>query len=132
MLCTTIPPPPEKAWRVVLTGETLESTAQAAGVSLLQLVVANPHVDWTALRAGQRVWIGHVHVMRQGETLFDLANAYGTAKVAILEANSYGSFQTPETMRCGSLVRVPNRPHPPYPLLRCVVDKVKGLFLRKV
>jgi lysozyme len=94
---------------VVTGGETLESIADAYGVSLDELVVANPQL----VKAGDKLSIpvrvaapspGRTYTVKPGDTLSRIAAKFGTTVTAIAARNGIAN---PNLIRVGQVLTVP-------------------------
>lgn len=90
------PAPSQGVQHVVAWGETIQLIASRYGVSADDIVAANNLADPNLIRAGDVLIIPGVsapsaepgvHIVRRGETLRSIANAYGTTVDAIARAN---------------------------------------------
>ncbi|MFO7255074.1 MAG: LysM peptidoglycan-binding domain-containing protein [Bacillota bacterium] len=100
----------------IRAGDTFFSLAQRFGVTVDELIDANPGVDPDALRIGQEICIpteppgpecpgGTLYTIRSGDTLFSLANRFNTTVDAILEANPL--ITDPDNLRVGQIICIP-------------------------
>lgn len=99
-ICVPLPAPPTCTGQLytVRAGDSLFSIAQAFGLTVAALLAANPQItDPSRIFPGQIICIpkdtpmecvgGTMHVVRAGDTLFNLANYYGSTVQAIIAAN---------------------------------------------
>ncbi|BAW01078.1 metalloendopeptidase-like membrane protein [Thermus thermophilus] len=102
-------PPGVEAYRV-RPGDTLEAIAKRFGVSLLDLVSANPTLEsLDRLVAGSELYIprkakGLVVALGEGQTLLDLAERFGLSPVELARANG---VKDPLALRPGDRVLIP-------------------------
>lgn len=102
-------PPGVEAYRV-RPGDTLEAIAKRFGVSLLDLVSANPTLEsLDRLVVGSELYIprkakGLVVVLGEGQTLLDLAERFGLSPVELARANG---VKNPLALRPGDRVLIP-------------------------
>lgn len=102
-------PPGVEAYRV-RPGDTLEAIAKRFGVSLLDLVSANPTLEsLDRLVVGSELYIprkvkGLVVVLGEGQTLLDLAERFGLSPVELARANG---VKDPLALRPGDRVLIP-------------------------
>jgi peptidoglycan endopeptidase LytF len=77
-------------------GDTLFELAQRFGTTVAAIIAANPGIDPTRLVPGQQICIpvpappvcsGFFYTIRPGDTLFELAQRFGTTVAAIIAAN---------------------------------------------
>lgn len=114
---TSAPSPtatPEVTVHVVSFGETLFSIAQAYGVTLDALIAANGLTYSSLIYVGQELVIpragevtpvaGEVYLVQYGDTLFSIAQAYGTTVEALAEANG---LTYPYTIYLGQSLVIP-------------------------
>ncbi|MCC9077391.1 type 4a pilus biogenesis protein PilO [Litorilinea aerophila] len=106
--------PPGTTVHVVQPGETLFSIARRYGTTVEALMAANGLTS-TTIRVGQRLIIvpatgvtvtppnTTIHVVRRGETLFSIAQQYGTTVEAIMAANGMRS----DRIYAGQTLRIP-------------------------
>ena len=81
----------------VVAGDTLFSIAARFGTTVIAIIQANPGIDPTRLFVGQRICIpvpappvcpgGFFYTVVAGDTLFSIANRFGTTVSAIIQAN---------------------------------------------
>ncbi len=102
-------PPGVEVYRV-RPGDTLGGLARRFGLSLLDLVSANPNLDsLDRLAVGSTLYIprrakGLLVALPEGETLVDLARRFGLSPLAVARANG---LQDPTALRPGDLVLLP-------------------------
>ncbi len=127
-----LPPPPSCPngfIHVVQPGETLFSIAQRFGASLNAVIAANPQLtNPNAIFPGQQICVptapvpppppppacpGFFHVVQSGETLFGIAQRFGTTVNAILAVNP--SITNPNLIFPGQRICIPTGPVPPPP-----------------
>lgn len=102
-------PPGVEAYRV-RPGDTLEAIAKRFGVSLLDLVSANPTLEsLDRLVVGSELYIprkakGLVVALGEGQTLLDLAERFGLSPVELARANG---VKNPLALRPGDRVLIP-------------------------
>jgi len=99
---------------IVSAGETIFSIAQAYGVTLDALIAANGLTYSSLIYVGQELVIpgageitpvaGQVYVVQYGDTLFSIAQAYGTTVEALAEANG---LTYPYTIYVGQTLVIP-------------------------
>ncbi|HEY8529251.1 MAG TPA: SafA/ExsA family spore coat assembly protein [Paenibacillaceae bacterium] len=110
---------------VVKEGETLWGIAQKHGVSLDELIKANPQIqNPDVIHPGMKVKIPaaaqprpeliHQHKVKQGDTLWKLAKAWGIPLSTLIKANPH--LKNPHVLLTGEIVNIPKVPgHPPQP-----------------
>jgi len=102
-------PPGVEVYRV-RPGDTLQGVASRYGISVLDLVSANPSLEsLDRLVAGSILYIpkrtkGLLVVLPEGETLVDLAARFGLSPVAVARANG---VKDPLDLKPGDLVLLP-------------------------
>ncbi len=102
-------PPGVEAYRV-RPGDTLQSVASRYGVSVLDLVSANPSLEsLDRLVAGSVLYIpkkvkGLVVALPEGQTLVDLAARFGLSPVEVARVNGLAN---PAELKAGDLVLLP-------------------------
>ncbi|GGM94305.1 peptidase M23 [Thermus composti] len=102
-------PPGVEAYRV-RPGDTLESIARRHGLSLLDLISANPSLEsLDQLVAGTVLYLpkkakGLLVSLGEGQTLLDLAGRFGLDPVQVARANG---VKDPTELRPGDLVLLP-------------------------
>ncbi len=102
-------PPGVEAYRV-RPGDTLAGIASRFGVSVLDLVSANPSLEsLDRLVAGSVLYVprgakGLLLTLGEGETLVDLASRFGLSPVWVAKANG---VENPAELRPGDLVLLP-------------------------
>lgn len=106
---------PRGTLHTVQPGESLFLIAQSFGITLTELLRANPQItDPNRIQVGQAVCIpgivtpppcpGFIYPVRPGETLFALARRFGTTVEAILAANP---GVVPERLTVGQELCIP-------------------------
>ncbi len=105
---------PQVTVHIVSFGETLFSIAQAYGISMEALATANgltyPYLIYVGQelvipRAGEVTPVaGQVYVVQYGDSLFSIAQAYGTSVEALAEANG---LTYPYTIYVGQTLVIP-------------------------
>ncbi len=116
-VATPIPSPtatPQVAVHIVSFGETLFCIAQAYGVTMEAIAAANGLTYPYLIYVGQELVIpeagevtpvaGQVYVVQYGDTLFSIAQAYGTSVEALAEANG---LTYPYTIYVGQQLVIP-------------------------
>ncbi len=102
-------PPGVEAYRV-RPGDTLQSVASRYGVSVLDLVSANPSLEsLDRLVAGSVLYVpkkvkGLVVALPEGQTLVDLAARFGLSPVEVARVNGLAN---PAELKAGDLVLLP-------------------------
>jgi len=106
--------PPGSTFYVIAPGDTLFSLARRFGVSVADIIVANPGIDPFNLRVGQRICIPQAqklcpmgtfaYTIRAGDTLFNIAQRFGTTVQRLLAINP---GIDPLNLRIGSTICVP-------------------------
>jgi peptidoglycan endopeptidase LytF len=102
---------------VIQAGDTFFQLSQRFNVSVDAIIAANPGVNPNILQIGQTVCIpteppgppecpGFIYTIRAGDTLFSLANRFGTTVDAILEANP---GLDPRSLQVGRRICIPSR-----------------------
>ncbi|HEX3044483.1 MAG TPA: LysM domain-containing protein [Bacillota bacterium] len=101
---------------IIRAGDTLFSLAERFGTTVAAILAANPGLDPNALRIGQNICIPGVlpptgcptgtttYTIRAGDTLFSLAQRFGTTVAAILAANP---GLNPNALRIGQNICIP-------------------------
>ncbi|HHX44795.1 MAG TPA: LysM peptidoglycan-binding domain-containing protein [Chloroflexi bacterium] len=109
----------------VVEGDTLFSIARRCGVSVEQILAANPGVpDPNRILVGQRLVLPsggpNIYVVREGETLFSIAQRFGTTVEALLAVNP--GITDPNRILAGQVLvihdpgfRPPPRTPTPFP-----------------
>ncbi|NLM36517.1 MAG: LysM peptidoglycan-binding domain-containing protein [Firmicutes bacterium] len=103
----------------IRAGDTFFSLASRFGVTVQALTSANPGVNPNNLQVGQQICIpapapiqtpatcsGFIYIIRSGDTLFSLAQRFGTTVAAITAANP---GINPNQLQVGQQVCIPNR-----------------------
>ena len=100
----------------IRAGDTFFSLAARFNVTVQQLAAANPGVDPNRLMIGQQICIptappvgcpgGTLYTIRAGDTLFALAQRFGTAVAAILAANP---GLDPNNLQVGRMICIPGQ-----------------------
>jgi len=104
---------------VVKEGETLWGIAQKYGVSLDELIKANPQIqNPDVIHPGMKVKIPasaepkpeliHQHKVKQGDTLWKLAKAWGIPLSTLIKANPH--LKNPNALLTGEIVNIPKVP----------------------
>ncbi|HEY8343797.1 MAG TPA: LysM domain-containing protein [Bacillota bacterium] len=98
----------------IRAGDTFFSLAARFNVTVQQLAAANPGVDPNRLMIGQQICIptappvacpgGTLYTIRAGDTLFALAQRFGTTVAAILAANP---GLDPNNLQVGRIICIP-------------------------
>lgn len=130
-----IPPAPPSCsgqLHVVVAGETLTSIALAFGVSVQDILRANPQItNPNVIFAGQVICIptvtpipcpnGFIYTVQSGETLSAIARRFGITLQALLAANP--QITNPDVIQVGQQICIPTAPPPPPPVRgrRCLV-----------
>ncbi len=102
--------PPGVRRYVVQKGDTLEGIAKKFGLSVLELVSANPTLDsLDRIPLGATLLIpeekkGRIVALAPGMSLFDLAERYGLEVGALAEANG---VKSPLELKAGDLILIP-------------------------
>ncbi|MGI6604014.1 MAG: LysM peptidoglycan-binding domain-containing protein [bacterium] len=126
--------PEIRRW-IVQAGDTLYQIARAVGVSLDQLLAANPGIDPNNLQIGTAITIpdtgvnpdappcpgGVYWVVAQGDTIYGIAQATGVDVADIIAANPQVD---PNNLRVGDRICVPRSPIVPPEIPPCP----SGLF----
>lgn len=116
---TTIPP---GGVHVVQAGETLFSISRRYGISVSSLTTVNHLVNPSAIYAGQRLVLpggaaasgspgytpatsSTTHTVSAGETLFSIAQRYGTSGWVLAQANNIGN---PSLLYSGQVLTIPS------------------------
>lgn len=100
----------------IRAGDTFFSLAARFNVTVQQLAAANPGVDPNRLMIGQQICIptappvgcpgGTLYTIRAGDTLFALAQRFGTTVAAILAANP---GLDPNNLQVGRMICIPGQ-----------------------
>lgn len=100
----------------IRAGDTFFGLAARFNVTVQQLAAANPGVDPNRLMIGQQICIptappvecpnGRLYTIRAGDTLFALAQRFGTTVAAILAANP---GLDPNSLQVGRMICIPNQ-----------------------
>ncbi|MBW4828173.1 MAG: LysM peptidoglycan-binding domain-containing protein [Clostridiaceae bacterium] len=98
-------------------GDTLFGIGQRFGVSVQELIRANPGINPNSLRIGQVICIprgvtpqpvpcpnGFFYTIRQGDTLFNIGQRFGVSVDTLLRANP---GIDPNNLRIGQLICIP-------------------------
>lgn len=104
---------------VVKEGETLSAIARKHGVSLEEILRANPDIrDPDVIRPGMKIRIPaapppayelmHKHTVQQGDTLWKLAKAWGVPLADMIKANP--QLKNPNALMTGEIVNIPKVP----------------------
>ncbi|MBO8127541.1 MAG: SafA/ExsA family spore coat assembly protein, partial [Firmicutes bacterium] len=127
------PPPPKTCTGFIYTvqsGDTMFRIAQRFGVSLDALIEANPQItDPNRIFPGQRICVprveapgpppppqcsGFIYTVKQGDTLFLIAQRFGVTLNALIAANP--QITDPNRIQVGQQICVPTGvPTPPPP-----------------
>ena len=120
------PPPCSGFFYTIRPGDTLFELAQRFGTTVSAIIAANPGIDPARLVPGQQICIpvqpspppcsGFFYTIRPGDTLFELAQRFGTTVSAIVAANP---GIDPMRLVPGEQICIPVQPQPPGP--RCIV-----------
>ena len=110
----------EQPPHIVSSGENLYRIAQRYGTTVDELVILNNIADATRIYAGQEIQLpcqedsdviissgcgsNTVHIVTRGETLFSIAQRYGTTVNAIAAANN---LVNPQTIHAGNILQIP-------------------------
>ncbi len=133
---TQLPPACDGFLYVVRAGDTLFNLAQRFGVSLDDLIRANPQLtDPSRLQVGQTICIprqpgppecpnGILYQIRAGDTLFALAQRFGVTVAEILAANPL--ITDPNQLRVGQIICIP-RPAPAVPFCVLLLTPATGV-----
>ncbi|HHV27445.1 LysM peptidoglycan-binding domain-containing protein [Anaerosalibacter bizertensis] len=110
-------PCPNGFYYTIRSGDTLYSIGQRYGVSVQELMAANPGINPNNLRIGQTICIpravspqpvpcpnGFYYTIRQGDTLYSIGQRYGVSVQSLLAANP---GIDPNNLRIGQLICVP-------------------------
>lgn len=106
---------------VIRSGDTLFVLAQRFGTTVAAITALNPGIDPTGLRIGQTICIPGVpsptcpsgstaYTIQRGDTLFALAQRFGTTVPAILALNP---GIDPNALEIGQRICIPGGPPPP-------------------
>jgi spore coat assembly protein SafA len=110
---------------VVKEGETLWAIARKHGVSLEELLKANPDIqNPDVIQPGMKIKIPaaahppyelmHKHTVQQGDTLWKLAKAWGIPLADMIKANPH--LKNPNVLMTGEIVNIPKvKPAGPSP-----------------
>lgn len=106
---------------IVQPGDTLSAIALRFGVTLSQLLAANPQItNPNLIYPGQAVAIpdgsipptgGNVYTIRAGDTLFSIARRFGVTLTALLAANP--QITDPNRIASGEQITIPDSTIPP-------------------
>ena len=111
-----MPPCPNGFYYTIVPGDTLFILAQRFNVTVQAIINANPGIDPNNLRVGQVICIprpvtpvppcpnGFYYSVRQGDTLFILAQRFNVSVQAIINANP---GIDPNNLRIGQLICIP-------------------------
>ena len=130
MICIPVSPAPGPPpvcpgfFYTIQVGDTLFELAQRFGTTVEAIIAANPGIDPTRLVPGQRICIpvptppvcpGFFYTVQVGDTLFELAQRFGTTVQAIIAANP---GIDPTRLIPGQRICIPV---PSPPIRRCIV-----------
>lgn len=111
-----LPPCPNGFYYTIVPGDTLFLLAQRFNVTVQAIMMANPGIDPNNLRVGQIICIprpvtpvppcpnGFYYSIRQGDTIFLLAQRFNVSVQAIINANP---GIDPNNLRIGQLICIP-------------------------
>jgi|LSQX01.1.fsa_nt_gb peptidoglycan endopeptidase LytF len=119
-LSTQLPPCPGNTLYIIGVGDTIFTIAQRFGTSVQAIITANPGIDPNNLIIGQVICIpevvptppcpgGTLYTIRPGDTIFALAQRFGTTVQAIIAANP---GIDPLRLQVGQVICIP-APAPP-------------------
>jgi LysM repeat protein len=97
-------------YHVVQPGETLYSIGLRYGMTVEDLAAANNLLDPAALQVGQRLLIpsptveGHSYTVQPGDTLYAIAQRFGTSVIALAALND---IAPPYTIQVGQTLILP-------------------------
>lgn len=104
---------------IIRKGDTLSSIAVNYRTSVASILKYNPGIKPTRLRPGQKIYLTsgnrkrnvvhqrNFHIVKRGDTLYDIARKYGTS---IQQICSMNGIRKTKTLRLGEKLRIP------YPL----------------
>ena len=107
---------PNGTLHTIVSGDTLFALANRYGTTVAAIQAANPGLNPNSLRVGQIICIptggtpspscpnGTLHTIVRGDTLFALANRYGTTVAAIQAANP---GLNPNALQVGQVICIP-------------------------
>ncbi len=119
--------PQEEYVYTVQPGDTLVGIALRYNLSLAQIALANNLANLNLIFPGQRLLLPGLaapqnpsgqayptHMVQPGETLLTIANQYGIALEALVQAND---VLNPDVIQVGQTLQIPLGPKPPPPAL---------------
>ncbi|MBE3580654.1 MAG: LysM peptidoglycan-binding domain-containing protein [Thermoanaerobacteraceae bacterium] len=136
-----VPPPvcpPGSTIYTIRAGDTFFSIARRFGISVEDLIRANPGIDPEALLIGQQICVPaapppgvcprgtFAYTIQAGDTFFRLAQRFGTTVEAIQEANP---FVDPLNLQVGQLICIPTRQRCPAGSFPYVIQPGDTFFL---
>lgn len=89
---------------VVKKGDTLYGIARRFGLSVDDVLAANPSVKGSVIVPGDRLVLPGVYVVKKGDTLFSLSRLWGVSVASIKSANGLSS----DSLKVGDLLVVPS------------------------
>ena len=119
----------EGKYYTVVKGDTLFSISREAGVAINVIADANPGLDWANLAVGTKVCVpnadekppfcpnGAPYIIRQGDTLYSIAQRFKVNLADLLEANP---TINPQALKVGAFICLPDpnytppAPKPPF------------------
>ena len=89
---------------VVQRGDSPSAIAQKKKVPVDLLQRANPDIDWTKLKPGEKLSLPDRYTVKAGDTLYSLCRLWGVDQASVLALND---LVGPSALRSGQLVFIP-------------------------
>jgi len=121
VICVPVTPPPGPCPGgfpyVIRSGDTIFALAQRFGTTVDAILRANPGIVPERLRIGQVICIpaprppvcpgGTIYQVRQGDTLYLIAQRFGVSLTSLINANP--QISDPDVLQVGELICIPPR-----------------------
>jgi LysM repeat protein len=110
------PPCPDGKLYTIRRGDTLYAISRRTGVSVEQIIAANPGIDPNNLQIGRIICIpmrqpmpcpGFIYRIQAGDTLYSLARRYNTT---VAEIMAYNPGIDPNNLQIGAAICIPRKP----------------------